>query len=211
MFVMFNAIVFIVTANTIGLNSVSSSFWVAYVCILCSFGVQLFCAKLAFGGDSKILFYGIPLIQVSSTGLIVMTVAGTAIMAINRIPSWIGAVICILIAGFDAIAIVKAKAVSDIVSNRDSEIRQKTSFIREMTTEAELLYKNASTEEEKRKLKKLYEAFRYSDPVSSEETMDSETAIFRKIQSLKNQYSEITINEVKSLLLERNQLCKGKR
>ena len=204
LFVMFNAIVFIVTDNTIGLSSTGSSFWVAYVCIICSFVAQLICAKTAFSGDSKKLFYGIPLIQVSNFGLIMMTVVGTAIMAINSIPSWIGAVICILISGFDAIAIVKAKAVSDIVSSRDEDIRNKTAFIREMTAEAEMLYKNASTPEEKRELKKLYEAFRFSDSVSNSGLSDIEEEIRNQFSNLERGFSAKDISSLLHLLNNRN-------
>lgn len=204
LFVMFNAIVFIVTDNTIGLSSTGSSFWVAYVCISCSFVAQLICAKTAFSGDSKKLFYGIPLIQVSNSGLIVMTVVGTAIMAINSIPSWIGAVICILISGFDAIAIVKAKAVSDIVSSRDEDIRNKTAFIREMTAEAEMLYKNASTPEEKRELKKLYEAFRYSNPISIHNDSEIECQIHEYMVEIKSTFSSRTVGLIRNLLITRN-------
>lgn len=211
LFVMFNAIVFIVTDNTIGLGSTGGSFWVAYVCIICSFVAQLICAKNAFSGDSKKLFYGIPLIQVSNSGLIVMTVVGTVIMAINSIPSWIGAVICILISGFDAIAIVKAKAVSDIVSNRDEDIRQKTAFIREMTAEAEVLYKNASTPEEKRELKKLYEAFRYSDSVSNSGFSDIEEEIRNQFSNLNNGFSAKDINDLLHLLNNRNLRMREKK
>ena len=210
LFVMFNAIFFIVTDNTIGLSSVEGSFWIAYAFIVCSFIAQLYCSKLAFSGDTKKLFYGIPLIQVSNTGLIVMTIAGTAIMAINGIPNWIGAVICILISSFDAIAIVKAKAVLDIVSSRDEDIRQKTSFIREMTAEAELLYKNASTAEEKRELKKLYEAFRYSDPVSNSGSSDIEEEIKNHFSNLKNGFSASDISFLLNLLNNRNLKTKEK-
>ena len=208
MFVIFNVIVFIVTGNTIGLDSVGSSYWIAYAFIICSFFAQLVCAKLAFGGDLKKLFYGIPLIQVSSTGLIAMTVSGTVIMVINRIPSWIGAVICIIITGFNAISVVKAKAISDIVSSRDEDIRKKTEFIREMTSEAEILYKNAATPEEKRELKKLYEAFRFANPLSAPSVDGIEAIIRNEMDDIKSYYSKTITDEIKKRLVQRDSKLK---
>ena len=208
LFVVFNAVVFIVAANTGVIAGMEVSFWVSYALIVVSFVAQLLCARSAFSGDSRKLFYGLPMIQVSYTGLIVSIIAGAILISVRVIPDWIGAVVCLIIAAIEAIAIVKAKAAADIASDRDAEIRQKTSFIREMTAEAEMLYKSASTEEEKRELKKLYEAFRYSDPVSCDKALDLEKAILRNVQTLKNQYSEKTITEIKSTLLERNQMCK---
>lgn len=210
-FVVFNAVVFIVTANTGVIVSRKASFWVSYALIIASFVAQLLCAKSAFSGDIKKLFYGLPMIQVSYTGLIVSMIAGAIVISVRVIPDWIATIICLIIAAFEAIAIVKAKAVADIASNRDTEISQKTSFIREMTAEAELLYKSASTEEQKRELKKLYEAFQYSDPVSTSLSSEIEKEMKSKLNNLKEEFSVSTIHLLISLINKRNWVIKGNK
>ena len=208
LFVVFNAVVFIVAANTGVIAGREVSFWVSYALIVASFVAQLLCARSAFSGDSRKLFYGLPMIQVSYTGLIVSIIAGAILISVRVIPDWIGAVVCLIIAAIEAIAIVKAKAAADIASGRDAEIRQKTSFIREMTAEAELLYKSATTEEQKRELKKLYEAFRYSDPVSFPSVLAIEHELRVGIQNLKEKYSLSAVTQLCNLLELRNNSCR---
>ena len=211
LFVVFNAVVFIVATNTGAIAESGVSFWVSYVLIIVSFVAQLLCARNAFSGDSRKLFYGLPMIQVSYSGLIASIIVGAILMSVRVIPSWIAAVVCLIIAAVEAVAIVKAKAAADIVFNRDAEIRQKTSFIREMTAEAEMLYKTASTDEEKRELKKLYEVFRYSDPVTLERVFDLESSITQKMAVIKSNYSGTLVNEIYALLNKRNQLIKNQK
>jgi len=211
LFVVFNAVLFIVAANTGAIAKSGVSFWVTYALIIVSFVAQLLCARNAFSGDSRKLFYGLPMIQVSYSGLIASIIVGAILMSVRVIPCWIAAVICLIIAAIEAVAIVKAKAAADIVSNRDAEIRQKTSFIREMTAEAEMLYKTASTDEEKRELKKLYEVFRYSDPVTLERVFDLESSITQKMAVIKSNYSGTVVNEIYALLNKRNQLIKNQK
>ena len=208
LFVVFNAVVFIVAANAGVITGREVSFWVSYALIVASFVAQLLCARSAFSGDSRKLFYGLPLIQVSYTGLIVSIIAGAILILVRVIPDWIGAVVCLIIAAIEAIAIVKAKAAADIASDRDAEIRQKTSFIREMTAEAELLYKSATTEEQKRELKKLYEAFRYSNPVTTPSSFEIEEEIKATLFDLKKEFSVSTVQQLISLIKKRNSVIK---
>ena len=206
--VLFNSVLFLVVGNTYGIGNTKASFWIAYVLIMISFVLQILCARSAFSGDSKKLFYGLPLISVSVTGLVVSVIIGVAVMSIQAIPVWIGAVICLVIAAFQAIAMIRAKAAADVVSNKDDDIKQKTSFIREMTAEAEIMYKNASSPEEKCELKKLYEAFRYSDPVSTSSTFEVEQEIRQKNLILKEKFSVAYIQELILLIKKRSAICK---
>ena len=84
--VLFNSVLFLVVGNTYGIGNTKASFWIAYVLIMVSFVVQILCARSAFSGDSKKLFYGLPLISVSFTGLVVSVIIGVAVMSIQAIP-----------------------------------------------------------------------------------------------------------------------------
>lgn len=211
LFVVFNAVLFIVAANTGAIAKSGVSFWVSYALIIVSFVAQLLCARNAFSGDSRKLFYGLPMIQVSYSGLIASIIVGAILMSVRVIPCWIAAVICLIIAAIEAVAIVKAKAATDIVSNRDAEIRQKTSFIREMTAEAEMLYKTASTDEEKRELKKLYEVFRYSDPMTTPSSIVIEEEIKQVFSEIQRAFSASIVNQLVLLIKKRNSVIKDSK
>ena len=209
MFVLFNALTFIVTANTIGLDNATASFWFSYALIVITFVGQLVCAKEAFNGDVKKLFYNMPLLSVSYTGLIATVVIGLLCMLVNAIPSWIGACICLIVLAAVIIASIKAKAAADIIQNRDKQIKQKTSFIKNLTVEAETLMNTAKTEEEKKELKKLYEAVKYSDPMSCCELDDIEEQIQTAFRSLKNDCSQEKIQNLIGLISVRASKCKA--
>ena len=107
---LFNVICFVTPNEAAGLNKFGGAFWIGYIFITAAFIGQLVCAYIAFKAENlKKLFYNLPLITLSYTGLILTLIFGGLAMAIPNLPVWVGAVTCLLILGFNAIAIIKAK------------------------------------------------------------------------------------------------------
>ena len=194
------------------MNKFGGAFWVGYIFITVAFIGQLVCAYIAFKADNlKKLFYNLPLITLSYTGLILTLIFGGAAMAIPNLPNWAGAVICLLILGFNAIAIIKAKVVESV----DKKISRKSGFIKNLTCEAESLVSHAKSEKVKSECKKVYEAVRFSDPMSSIRLADIEERIKAEMSQLSegvaNDDFEFTASvaaELISLLDDRNKQCK---
>lgn len=207
MFLLFNAVVFISLGNIVGFKNAESSFWIAYSFIVISFAGQLLCAKKAFQGDCKKLFYNMPLLSISYTGLITMTILGILMMIIG-IPYWICLCLCLIILAFNVIAVAKAQLASDINSEIDEKIKTNTSFIRNLTVEAEIMMRKAKTENERKSLNQLYETIKYSDPVSKSELTEVESLIKSDFSSLKISFSEQTADKIMQELEERNKKCK---
>ena len=127
----FNVICFVTPNEMFGFEKIDSTFWVAYAFITAAFVGQLVCAYIAFKAENlKKLFYNLPLISVSYTGLIVMLVVGAATMLIPYVPNWVGSIVCFIVLAFTAIAVVKAKGVSDVVSKIDEKVKVNTAFIK---------------------------------------------------------------------------------
>ena len=101
----------------------------------------------------------------------------------------------------------------DIIEDID-EKGSNTSFIRNMTNEAELLWNTTQNDTYKSELKKVYEALRYSDPVSNEQLSSIEHEIEMSFNQLKNTISNddediISVSKtLLSLIEERNLKCK---
>lgn len=211
--VMFNILSFVV-AGTIG--QFSPSFWVGYVFISIAMVGQLYCAWLAFKDDSaKQTFYKLSLVTTSYAGLIVCFVVGAICMAIPPLPSWIGAIICVLVLAVNIIAVVKAKAAAEIVSEVDKKVQTATKFIYDMQEESESLLARAKSEEAKSVCKKVRDEFKFSDPMSSSELATVEGEIQTHFDLLKKAVAEgnaeVTTSESEELLAlisERNQKCK---
>lgn len=214
--VLFNAVCFVTPNEAAGMNKFGGAFFSGYIFITLAFIGQLVCAYIAFKADNlKKMFYNLPLITLSYIGLILTLIFGGAAMAIPNLPNWAGAVICLLILGFNAIAVIKAKAAAEIVESVDKKISRKSGFIKNLTCEAESLVSHAKSEEVKSECKKVYEAVRFSDPMSSIRLEDIEERIKAEMSQLSegvaNDDSEFTASvaaELISLLDDRNKQCK---
>lgn len=176
----FNVIVFVTPNNVAGMSKFGGAFWSGYIFITLAFIGQLACAYQAFKAENlKKMFYNIPLISISYTGLIVMLIAGTACMVIPNLPNWVGIIICMLVLAFTAMSIVKAAVADEIVEGIDEKIETQTQFIKMLTVDSQVLMSSVNNAELKAEAKKVYEAIRYSDPMSSPALQEIE----RQIQS----------------------------
>ena len=200
--VLFNIIAF-VSVGWINQEKYTPSFWVGYVFITLSFIGQLICAKTAFNAKNlQKLFYNIPLISLSWTGLIVSFVIGGLCMLISPLPYWVGVIACAIVLAVVAIAVIKASVAADAVSSIDDKIKTQTFFIKSLTVDAEGLIARAQTEEIKSECKKVYESVRYSDPMSHEMLASAETQITIKFSDLSSAVNENNFEAVKALARE---------
>lgn len=215
--VLFNLICFVTPAEWYGFNKFGGSFWAGYVVITLAFIGQLVCAQKAFRAENaKKFFYNLPLITVSYTGLILTLVLGGLCMAIPDVPNWLGAIVGAVVLAFTAVAVIKASAAADIVESVDQKVAEKTSFLRMATADAEFILASAKSAEAKAECKKVYEALRYSDPMSSGALSEIEKKITAQIEELKSAVAADDAEKVKSaaeelmlLIKERNTKCKA--
>lgn len=182
--VLFNVIAF-VSPGWIAYDKYSGSFWVGYAFIMVSFIGQLVCSMKAFRAENlQKLFYSVPLITISYTGLIVSFVVGGLCMLLSPLPYWIAAVAGVIVLVITAIAVIKADTAAELVAEVDEKIKAKTLFIKSLTVDAESLLAKAQDEETKAVCRKVYEAVRYSDPVSNEALGGVESEITLKMAAL---------------------------
>ena len=193
----------------------SSSFWIGYIGITVAFLAQLACAFVTFRAKNlQKFFYNIPLISISYGGLIAMLIAGSVFMAIPVLPEWIGIIVCVIIFAFTAIAVIKAAAAASIVGGIDETVKTKTFFIKSLTVDAQVLMSSAKTEEVRKEAKKVYEAIRYSDPVTNASLSDLDHQIEREFNALaeavREEDSELakeTADAILQTIQTRNQKC----
>ena len=215
-FALFNVICFVTPNQLGGYHKIEAAFWTGYIFISLAFVGNLICANLAFKADSlKKLFYNMSLITISYLGLIIMLVAGGLCMAIPNLPAWIGIVVCAIILAFHAIAIVQARAAAVVVETIDERIKTQTQFIKMLTVDAESILDRASTETQKEACKNVYDAVRYSDPMSNEALTAIEGRIAEKMDELSAALDEgqddLVMDISKTLILlvnERNRKVK---
>lgn len=215
LFVLFNVVAF-VSVGWEGQEKYTASFWVGYIFITLALVGQLLCAKVAFEAKNLTkLFYNLPLISVSWTGLLVSFVIGGLCMLISPLPYWVGVIVCSVVLAITAIAVIKANVVAEAVTEIDKKIKTQTFFIKSLMVDVEGLLARAQSEENKAECKKVYEAVRYSDPMSHEALEGVESQITLKFAELANAVDngEVTTvtksaKEVCILLDDRNKKCR---
>ena len=214
--VVFNVITFVVTNETVGLSSVGSSFRVGYAFITIAFIGNLICSFLFFKEENKgKVFLNVPIINLAYSALIVSLIVGAVAMAVPQIPCWFGVIVDVLVLAFYAIAIVKASAAADIVNDVEQKIKTQTFFIKSITVDADSLMARASSDEMKAETKKVYEAIRYSDPMSNNALASIENQIQNEFNAfadaVKNNDIDLaksSSNELVVLINDRNRKCK---
>lgn len=214
--VVYNVITFVAGNETVGLATVGSSFWVGYAFITIAFIGNLICSFLFFKEENKgKVFLNIPIIHLAYSALIVSLIVGAVAMAVPQIPYWIGVIVDVLVLAFYAIAIVKVSAAANIVNDVEQKVKVQTFFIRSLTTDADSLMASANSDEMKVETKKVYEAIRYSDPMSNNALASIENQIQNEFNvfadAVKNNDIDLaksSANELVILINDRNKKCK---
>jgi len=218
--VAFNAVVFLVRPLIPGyVINYDARFWIVWAFILVAFIGNLLCAYFAFKAENlRKMYYNLPLITVSWSALIAMIAAGCVLMLIPNCPAWIATIVCILILVFNAIMVIKAVWAAETVSNIDEKVKEQTSFIKNLTVDAEGLLARAKSDAVKAECKKVFEAIRYSDPMSNDALSVIEAKITVKMDELASavgaddtmKVKEIA-DEIVILVGDRNKKCKASK
>lgn len=213
---LFNVIVFITPNEFKGMSKFGGSFWAGYIFIMLAFIGQLFVAWQSVRDDSITkMFYNIPLITISYSALVVMIVIGTLSMSIPNLPYWLGVIGCLLVLAFAVTALMGAQAGASLVTDIDEEIKNNTFLIKSLTVDVESLMRKEVNADIKSELKKVYEAVRYSDPMSNDALSGIESQITLKMNELIESVEKGDINLVSKnakemivLVNDRNRKCK---
>lgn len=213
--ILFNLIVFLFGGWT-DPREYTPSFWVGYGFITCCFVGHLVCGIIAFQTKNlQKMFYRLPLFSVSWRGLIVSFFIGGICMLFSWLPYWIGMIGCAMTLVITAIAVIKASMAASIVSDIDDKIKMQTFFVKSLAADAENLMLRAQNDDIRRECKKVYEAVRYSDPMSHEMLASLESQITIRFSNLANAVHlndggsvKACAREIIILVDERNKKCR---
>lgn len=211
----FNVIAF-VTPSLFSENKFTSSFWIGYSLITVMMIGQLICSIFALkASTAKKMFYNISLLHTSYVGLVASFIVGGVCIILTPLAYWIGTVACVIVLAVNVIAVVKATIAIDTVDKVDKKIAAQTFFIKAITADAEALMAEAKTDEAIAECKKVYEALRYSDPMSHEALVPAENEISAKFVAFANAVkandADAVANAANAVIISinnRNKKCK---
>jgi hypothetical protein len=190
--------------------------WVTLIVLELCFLLHLGVTALALNQNKLSgTFYRIPLIRLSY-GCVAVTLILAVLAMLVFIPSWIPLALALLILAVYAFAVLKAEVAAELVEGVDAKTRAMTSFIRDLTADADSLLSRAKSEPVKAACKKVFEALRYSDPVSAYGLVDVEERIKAEFDVLTDaviaddpKAVSASADELLTLIAERNKKSKA--
>ena len=199
----------------------SSVFFISYLFTLVAILSQIYVVKTAAnrGRDVRSRFYGFPIIKTGMAYLGSQLALGFFLMQVGTIvPVWAAVVLCAMLFGYAAVGFISADAVRDGVEYQDVKLQSDITFIRDLQAKTASFDTSGLQSEAAHQMKKLAEAVRYSDPVSSAATQGVEGVLSACIDELQqmiwernhSQVVELARNALQ-LLNQRNQICKGSK
>ena len=211
----FNAITFVSVAATCGFKALLPSFWIGYAFITVTFLVNLAISFVLMKPEkANKSFLNLSVGYIAFIALIGSTVVGAVTMAVATIPWWIGFIINMVLFAFYAISIIGGSTVANLVDEIDNKVKAQTVFVKLLTTDAQTLVAKAGAET-KESANKVYEAIRYSDPMSVEALAGVESQITIKFNEYSNAVVDNDVDLTKALekellilINDRNNKCK---
>lgn len=217
---LFNVISFVSPNEMFGLNKFGGAFWPGYGFIMVALVLHLIYAMIIFRSqkeNQKAL--NISLMTISCAEIVLMTIIGMVCMFVPIIPNWVGIIGCSIILAFSIIFVIIVKNIEEKTLDANKELNEKVYIFKSLVDTSDILVKNSVTAETKEIAKKVSDALRYSDPISSDATYSTEIEIEEKLRVLLKFIKEdenIDIIQTKSdelltLIKFRNKKCMAQK
>lgn len=194
--------------------------WIAFSFGLVSIIAGAIVAFIAFdkGENLKSKVYGFPMFRLGYYYTAVQLILSIGLFIAELfidLPSWISLVFSVLLLGVFIIGAVAVDNVRDIVEHQETKSVVNTQVMESFAREIGSIVRKSTDSDVTRELEKLAEQFKYSDPVSNDNTKDIESEIGEKLGLLKERINSDNcaeiIKDIGALLDDRNTICKGNK
>lgn len=193
-------------------------FVLGYLFGVIAIAAQIYFFKISFarGEDVKSKFYGFPIAKLGVIYLVLqMGISVVEFVTAKFLPVWVVVIVNILIMAFAAVGGIAAEIMRDEIVRQDVQIKTDVKNIRALQSQTASFVGMCQDVDIKKKLQDLADDFKYSDPVSSEDTKEMET----ELKFLVNEIQRALVDgdmksvesfcvRVKACLEERNRVCK---
>ena len=199
--------------------SKTALFWLGYVFGIVAIAAQIYFFRISFakGEDVKSKFYDI--ISVGSEATVyfdsMLIVSLIEMVLANHLPAWVAVILNVIILAIAAIGSITADIMRDEIAKQDSGLKQDVTNMRALQSLSASLVGLCQDTALKAKLQDLADEFKYSDPVSSDNTKEQETELKFLVGEIQRalvdgdlKAAEGFVVRVKSGLAERNRICK---
>ena len=192
-------------------------FWVAYAFGLLAFLLQIYVFTISFakGNEVRSKFYGFPIARIGILYLAVQVILSYVEMALNDVMNtWVAVAVNVIVLAIAMIGCIAADAMREEIVRQDKQLEKNVSNMRELQSMTATLAGLCSDAELKKSLQKMADEFRFSDPVSAEETIGLEKELKQQVDEMQQALLEEDMEAVKKMcnkvsadLAERNRIC----
>ena len=213
-------VVYILAFCIISLPKIAASyisFAFTIVSILASLGITAYAFKDDQAVVSKI--YGFPVFRIGYLYVAAQFAFGVIsciVASFVAVPYWVALLLSIILLGAAGIGVIATGNTRDAIQNIDNEIERVTKATKIFNHEIATIIDICEDAEVSKELNKLAEELKYSDPVSSEATEETETLLLEEIRILRSfveaddkENALKQIRKTMNLLAERNRICKA--
>ena len=196
----------------------TATFWVSFVFTLIAFCVVAASIYIAFvkNPDAKSRFYGFPIARIGIIYGIAQLVAGLLLMALGKwVPVWLAVLVYAIMLGAAVIGLISADAVAEQIHAQDAKLKKDVAAMRAIQSKLSVLPGQCEDPVTAKCLTQLAEEIRFSDPVSSEATRETEAdlnALTDELQKAVLEHDTAAAQDLckrcQAVLMERNRLCK---
>ena len=191
-------------------------FWLGFGFGIFAIMFQLYIFKISFADkDVKSRFYGFPIARIGVYYLALQLIVSLIEMALASVlPIAVPVVVNVLLLAIVLVGCITADAMRDEINRQDEQLEKDVSNMRELQSLSRTLVSQCPEGELKTMTENLADNFRYSDPVSSEKTMEIEKDMKQLLGDIQQAIVEGDIDGAKEMcgklkgsLAERNRVC----
>ena len=215
-------VVYIVAFLIIPFNKIAAS-WISFAFTIIAIAGSLLIFNFAFNAKETLVskIYGYPIFRVGAVYALAQLVIGVVICAISAViavPYWVALLVSVILLGAAAIGVIITDNTRDLVEEVDESVNVDTKNVTRFQIDIAGIVDICENTEVKADLEKLNELFRFSDPVTNDETREVEESIKTMLAELKTIVADGSTDDINALikritntLNERNRICKASK
>lgn len=215
-------VVYIVAFLIIPFNKIAAS-WISFAFTIIAIAGSLLIFNFAFNAKETLVskIYGYPIFRVGAVYALAQLVIGVVICAISAViavPYWVALLVSVILLGAAAIGVIITDNTRDLVEEVDESVNVDTKNVTRFQIDIAGIVDICENTEVKADLEKLNELFRFSDPVTNDETREVEESIKTMLAELKTIVADSSTDDINALikritntLNERNRICKASK
>lgn len=213
-------VVYVIAFLIIPFNKIAAS-WISFAFTIIAIAGSLLIFNFAFSAKETLVskIYGYPIFRIGAVYALSQLALGVVICivaAFVAVPYWIALLLAVILLGAATIGVLITDNTRDLVEKMDENIKIDSKNVTRFQIDIAGIADACENTEVKADIERLNDLFKYSDPVTNDETREIEESIKAMLNALQELVIDGSVDDIRSLikkltnaLNERNRICKA--